>query len=277
MYGFQRETEGPNRGKLIFFSKRLVWLIAFRVKSLTVLSILVGAYFHESFTKKDRQLSLEISRIKAPKRRKTPASKVAVSKARTTTQVQTPSTTNALSALERFKPLDPKDLPRGPIRSIKPVMSTPKPGFDPVMTFRQQQCSCHLRQNGNGSHACLHTTAQVHRVSISPSTTSSATSSPTASGTYNWLINAGVPFNAFDPTPVTSASQDLLDCAEEITSLFSDTSDKKSSLPSETCATPLTSQTPAGPPSFGFDHVDGPLEIPQDIMLGDFNSAFWGL
>jgi hypothetical protein len=50
--------------------------------------------------------------------------------------------------------------------------------------------------------------------------------------TYEWLINAGVPFSAFDPIAIETTRRssdlfkkgmvsDLIDCADEITSLFS--------------------------------------------------------
>jgi hypothetical protein len=41
--------------------------------------------------------------------------------------------------------------------------------------------------------------------------------------TTEWLINAGVPFSAFDPNPCQGEQKhisELIDCAEEITSIF---------------------------------------------------------
>ena len=231
-----------------------------------------GAYFHESFIQDNRQLALEISRIKAPKRRKTPASKVAFSNP---SDARPPAAPAPLSPLDRFLPLDRKDLPRGPIRSIKPIMATPKPGFDPVLTFRQQRCSCPHHCNGQGHHVCTHTISKVVSVSSSLSTSSSSSiaSDATVSETYNWLINAGVPCSAFDPSPVHN-SHDLFECEDEITSLFSDAPDK---VPSHTSALHFPLDSPvAAPLNYGFNEVDATLDIPQD-MLSDLNSTIWDL
>jgi hypothetical protein len=179
------------------------------------------------------------------------------------------------SPLDRFQLLDRKDLPRGPIRSIKPLVSKAKPGFDPVMTFRQQRCPC-PHQNGEECHGCNHCNHQLPKTAslslVSNSSGSSVSSEGTVAETYNWLINAGVPLTAFDPSPVGS-SQDLFECAEDITSLFSDAS----ALRAQPLEQPACLDSPvAAPPSFGFNALDATLDIPED-MLGDLNSAIWGL
>ena len=220
----------------------------------------------------NRQLALEISRIKAPKRRKTPASKVALS---SSSDARPQAASAAPLSIDRFLPLDRKDLPRGPIR-IKPIMATPKPGFDPVMTFRQQRCSCHHISNVQGNHECSHTSPRVVSVShLSTSSASSIASGSTVSETYNWLINAGVPCSAFDPSPVDN-SQDLFECEDELSSLFSEAPDKVPSH-SQTTALHLPLDSPvAAPLNYGFNEVDATLDIPQD-MLSDLNSTIWDL
>jgi hypothetical protein len=101
--------------------------------------------------------------------------------------------------------------------------------------------------------------------------------------TYNWLINAGVPFSAFDPVaiePTPIASSDLYGCVDEITSLFSPPSAQKQS-PSPMCssyglASPSSLDSPVVEHSFGINGEDASLELPQE-MLGELNTAIWGL
>jgi len=95
------------------------------------------------------------------------------------------------------------------------------------------------------------------------------------SETYDWLIKAGVPCTAFDPTPVGNP-HDLFECSEDITSLFLDSPDNVTSRPNlSTVDTALVSPVGSSP-VYGFNDVDATLDIPQE-MLGDINSAIWGL
>jgi len=247
LYGFQRETDGINR----------------------------GAYFHESFVRNNRQLSLEISRIKAPKRRRTvpqmkPELKV---KAESKILKQT-----SLTAMERFQPLSDESKPASvvPIMNVSMASSQTKPTFDPIFKFKQS-CSCPHQQQNFGFHVCNSTPTSP---SPAVSDTSNGSKDVAVAETYNWLINAGVPFSAFDPValdPSPSSSADLYDCAEEITSLFSiNTSPKLTSLPvSNGLVSTDTLDSPIGDPSFGINGEDASLEFPQD-MLGELNTAIWG-
>lgn len=193
LYGFQRVLEGPNR----------------------------GAYFHESFLKENRKLSLEISRIKAPKRRRPPVPPV--KKEMPQTSVQTKPKDSISSVLDRFQPLSqdnskvclpvsptplsPTPLPAQATRSVR------RPDFDPMALFRQNCCSY---QN------CTH-----RRNNMPAQNKAKSQDDGSVAHTYEWLINAGVPFSAFDPVAITSSHSvasgvgDLFDCADEITSLFS--------------------------------------------------------
>lgn len=96
--------------------------------------------------------------------------------------------------------------------------------------------------------------------------------SSSVSETYNWLIDAGVPFTAFDPVAIySSSSSDLHDCAEEITSLFSHSASTPKMSPSYV---PSGLVSPGS--SFGINQEDFSLELPAD-MLGELNAAIWGL
>mmetsp|Transcript_49511 Transcript_49511/g.139360 ORF Transcript_49511/g.139360 Transcript_49511/m.139360 type:complete len:345 (-) Transcript_49511:293-1327(-) len=240
LYGFQRETDGPNR----------------------------GAYYHESFMRSDRQQALEISRIKAPKRRRAPPQSSTGMKSRTETEnTSTVTTKSTTSVIDRFIPLSDlqKQSTGSPIRNIV-VASSTRPGFDPVRTF-QQSCSCPHRHH-YAVDAC---NSMSKPASPSVSDISCSSQDASVSDTYNWLINAGVPFSAFDPVAIHAAptgSSDLYDCADEITSLFSHSTPKMSPA-----HVPSGLVSPGS--SFGINE-DATLDLPQD-MLGELNSAIWGL
>lgn len=248
LYGFQRETDGHHR----------------------------GAYFHESFVRNNRQLALEISRIKAPKRRRTPQQSKLDLKSKLETKTPKQST---LSALDRFQSLsdDAQPTPPGPTLSMSVLTSQSKPTFDPLLAF-QQSCSCPHRHQSLGLHVC---NSGAKPASPAVSETSSGSKDVSVADTYNWLINAGVPFSAFDPValdPCPVSSSDLYECADEITSLFAlHASPKMSSTPAHMsliCNDPLDS--PISEPSFGINGEDASLAFPQD-MLGELNTAIWGL
>lgn len=248
LYGFQRETDGHHR----------------------------GAYFHESFVRNNRQLALEISRIKAPKRRRTPPQSKPDLKCKLEAKAPKQPT---LSALERFQSFSDDALPSppGPTLSMSIMTSRSKPTFDPLLAF-QQSCSCPHRQQSLGLHVC---NSASKPASPAVSETSSGSKDVSVAETYNWLINAGVPFSAFDPvaldpSPVSSA--DLYECADEITSLFAlNVSPKMSSTPVHMgLLSNDTLDSPVSEPSFGINGEDASLAFPQD-MLGELNTAIWGL
>ncbi len=222
----------------------------------------------------NRQLSLEISRIKAPKRRRTPPqSKPELkyqSESKTSVQI-------GLSALERFQPIPnevKKQIP-GPIRNIT-ASALNLHTFDPVLTF-QQACTCPQRHSNNGIHICNPTPKSASPAALDISIGSKDSS---VEETYTWLINSGVPFSAFDPVaidPLPCASSDLYDCADEITSLFSfGVSPILSSTPANiSLITTDTLTSPISDPSFGINEADASLVFPQD-MLGELSTAIWG-
>jgi hypothetical protein len=156
-------------------------------------------------------------------------------------------------------------------------------------------------------------------------------------GTYEWLLNAGVPFSAFDPVALTVPSlstkqqnqqrqnqtsrgsptvgtelqEELLECADEITALFSNPSDSSngSSAPAspsrplmgtasnDNCVPNATSYAPApagviirsslssshtpatgvesSPSSSGVDIKD--IHNPFNDFLGDIDDNLWAL
>lgn len=184
---------------------------------------------------------------------------------------------SGLSVLQRFQSLSEIEQQKqvGTIRSINAV-SSGNSSFDPVLTF-QQSCSCPHRHQNHGAHVCNSIARPASRA------VSESSSGSSVAETYSWLINAGVPFSAFDPiaiepTPI-GPSDHLYDCADEIASLFSfPSAPKSSSSPTPTHYGLVSSSldSPVSEPSFGFNGEDASLEIPQD-MLGDLSTAIWGL
>lgn len=224
----------------------------------------------------NRQLALEISRIKAPKRRRTPPQSKPDLKTKFDTKGPKPST---LSALERFQSFseDAQPSPSGPTLSMSVLTSQSKPSFDPLLAF-QQSCSCPHRHQSLGLHVC-NTVSKPASPAVSD--TSSGCKDVSVAETYNWLINAGVPFSAFDPValdPSPVSSSDLYECADEITSLFSlSASPKMLSTPVHISLISCdTLDSPVSEPSFGINGEDASLAFPQD-MLGELNTAIWGL
>ncbi|KAG7352768.1 HSF-type DNA-binding protein [Nitzschia inconspicua] len=188
-----------------------------------------GAYWHESFVKDNRDMCLTISRIKAPKRRM--------------------SSHNSKMGVKKT-----------PIKEVL-TTSPPQTMFDSDFA------------------SCSHRTQPVHMTapsgSVSPQQLSSATSSLGSSSgahkqegseveTYQWLLNAGVPFSAFDPVALSDrnsstkiSSSELLECADEITSLFA--------MPS----TPVSSSCHSMPPATATPSLNA-----SDHLLSSFQNAY---
>jgi hypothetical protein len=132
----------------------------------------------------------------------------------------------------------------------------------------------------------------------------------TTTGTYEWLLNAGVPFSAFDPVALTEPSSkcqlhqqhlrqyqgprgtpavgsdlqdDLLECADEITALFSAPASSSSSTgPSCSAATifaPTTvaSSSTGSEPSVGININIKDIQPPSNDFLGDIDDSLWAL
>lgn len=219
--------------------------------------MLLGAYHHESFLRDDRQLSLEISRIKAPKRRRpTPQSQVGKNK------VDFEATSTSGDPSTRFQPL--KVNSNAPILGLTDHKALPLP----VVTFENATTS---------SQPVARTPAHAGLLaSAVGSTVESNAIDSSAAETYEWLISTGVPVSAFDPVsvnPTKSQAVDFHDCADEIASIFS----CRSASP---VVGPLSQKqgldSPVGGGSFGLDVADASLSIP-DAMLGELNAAIWGL
>jgi hypothetical protein len=244
------------------------------------LAILSGAYWHEAFVKDNRDLCLTISRIKAPKRR--------------------------------------MGAQNGKIGGIK---NAPLKG---THTMKAGQL---MFQNDEGSTflnprlaLCSHNTQPEHSAASMAGVSSSQLLSTTASlatssksqqqqgsevETYQWLLNAGVPFSAFDPVALNDrqsnkmSSSELLDCADEITSLFATPASPTSSVCHSTNPAPVPSTLDASASLLStfqnaYAAVSGdssPVDVPlpvspsvnsndehvalPDLLLGDDNWALW--
>jgi hypothetical protein len=175
-------------------------------------------------------LSLEITRIKAPKRRRPPPTKAMKPKLEEKCREAPPSVTP--SALERFQPFTtqqtasasgPAPVPDG--RLFVPSSASKPKAAEPVIIAFKQTC-CHHHHVGAHASSCV-----SREPDQSPRETSVA-------DTYEWLINAGVPFSAFDPVAIEKPQQtigsDLMNCADEITSLFSSPTLKSTPAPEAT-------------------------------------------
>mmetsp|Transcript_41146 Transcript_41146/g.63398 ORF Transcript_41146/g.63398 Transcript_41146/m.63398 type:complete len:358 (+) Transcript_41146:93-1166(+) len=240
LYGFQRVLEGPNR----------------------------GAYFHESFVKEDRKLALEITRIKAPKRRRTgKGSDKDIIKAEDTRSKE-------MSPLAKFIPFQPQDS----LGSTSPSNNSMGAARPLAYSSSTNQTCNHLQYSTN-----------VLRSDTSSSPTLQDIETPSVAETYEWLINAGVPFSAFDPiaiepqrvrpTAKDGIGSDLFECADEIKSLFSAPS---SPAPTSPISSPHWTSTDAAvarqdvilsiqPATQGTIHFDGGILddlAPLDLQWG---------
>lgn len=217
--------------------------------------------------KSDRQLALEISRIKAPKRRRANQQ----TKANGKSKVELPLTlgkTSPVSVVDKFQPL----ITEAACATVSTDLASS--GFAlkkqplPVVIFGSDTSSFHQRVR-NSAHVGT-PAVQIGCNEI--------LSDSNVSQTYDWLINAGVPVSAFDPVSVdcksSSQSVDLYECADEITSMFSSRSESPTIEAMNYNAGSLDS--PGGSVTFGFNDDDASLKIPQ-AMLGKLNAAIWGL
>jgi hypothetical protein len=169
---------------------------------------IAGAYFHESFVKEDRKLSLEITRIKAPKRRRTGKGNEKEAK-----KCEDKRSKEQVSPLAKFIPQSQDKL------GSRSMENNGMGNAQPRAYFHNQACQ-HSQYNGKPSPP--NTSASTPGQDIGP---------PSVAETYEWLINAGVPFSAFDPIAIESQrprpsskdgiGSDLFECADEIKSLFS--------------------------------------------------------
>lgn len=249
LYGFRRETEGVNR----------------------------GAYFHENFLRSNRQLSLEISRTKAPKRRR-PSTQAKASAKGESKFVSNKA--GALSVLDRFQPLKPiESTTIVPVRSSISEKGIFDSNYDSLKPH-QPSPTClnkNYKSPVEGFEGNSHSSKKSRKDRQMQILQSNQTMKDrAASETYEWLINSGVPFSAFDPVSFDanpSVSSDLYDCAEEITSLFV----------SSALATPTSESSDISSPSlfsgvdqsFGFNCDDASLAMPEHI-LGQFSESIWG-
>lgn len=153
-----------------------------------------GAYWHENFVQHNRELSLCISRIKAPKRRS--------------------AGQNTAKSME--KQAAPASRAQQP-----PVFGL---NTSERMVFPQAM-HCQIGQQslmGNVSPDELSSTSSTS----SDSRKSQPLSDVSVAETYQWLSNVGLPVSAFDPVAlsekfsVRASATELLECADEITSLF---------------------------------------------------------
>ena len=158
--------------------------VVFVVAHLSLdLSYLSGAYWHECFHQDNRELSLSISRIKAPKRRS--------------------GAQNVISKPEK------KAAPasRAPARTPAFALQTSEPMVFPTGNVSPDQLS-----STSSTAAAAASNKPLSEVSVAE--------------TYEWLNNVGLPVSAFDPVAmsekfsVRTSARELLECADEITSLF---------------------------------------------------------
>jgi hypothetical protein len=178
---------------------------------------LSGAYFHENFVQQNRKLSLEITRIKAPKRRR--VSKVHVK------QPEENAAESGSSAWSRFIlfPSQDASIASGS-NALTPHsdLSTDNNKLLPNGAVCQAACS----------NSCSHQPSKMAALSTSsdspamPNQQQQVPRDTSVADTYEWLISAGFPFSAFDPVAIetaqsSKAADDLIACADEIKSLFS--------------------------------------------------------
>jgi hypothetical protein len=191
LYGFQRVQDGLNKGAYVWNgTKLMVYVIISKMLTLSSsLRLLAGAYWHENFVQDNREMSLSISRIKAPKRR---------------------------SASQNSKPTEKK--------AASQVQQQPTPLFaistTETMVFPQATHSQRAQTESVSPD-------QPSSTCFSPSSkTSQPLSDVSVAETYEWLCNVGLSVSAFDPVAlserfsVRASATELLECADEITSLF---------------------------------------------------------
>lgn len=201
LYGFQRVHEGVNK----------------------------GAYYHEKFRRDDRDLSLSITRTKAPKRSRT-ASTTTLQK-RAISQKVPPFQSRNKST--HAKVVNSNDLDTVVSRNFTMQSNVISPAiFDELFSLEQQQSTPAHDQHSN-TNAPLHETNLQSKNSNDESSRingdhgSSSSSSSYDQGynsslpqqrkshqslersvadTCQWLINAGVPISAFDPVAIEDIS-----------------------------------------------------------------------
>lgn len=160
---------------------------------------LLGAYFHESFLRDHRDLCLSIARIKAPRR-----SRAAVAAASAKKMVCTHSAA-ASSSIQGSATTATKSVPLlATLDNIASLRSSMLTAASTSFSNRKHQSAGSLTAPVSSPSS----SRQCHQVSW-PQTlagASSYTSTKSATDTYEWLINAGVPLTAFDPVVLRDAS-----------------------------------------------------------------------
>lgn len=220
---FVRLPEGPRRTQQRYVNRRQPFCSGSECKISIFLTLFLvsGAYWHENFIKDDRDLCLTISRIKAPKRRmNSQNTKGGVRKA----FLKSSQKTNAAQQLV-FAPGFASSSGRSLLVQFNANTGSVSPDH-------LSSSTCHLGVQ-SGSHQ-----QQGSEVE-----------------TYQWLLNAGVPFSAFDPVALNDglsitkvSSPELLDCADEITSLFANTSEPVSGNRQSLHAAPIDASMNASMP-----------------------------
>ena len=186
--------------------------------------LLTGAYFHENFIQQNRKLSLEITRVKAPRRRR-------INKTQQKSESQP-----TLGPLARFTPTSTSTHDINASNAAAAAQNSPHddealPSASPQL---QDSVPC-----GQATSAVIpapkenHTAAQGTSADAPAENSNELSTESSVAETYEWLINAGVPFSSFDPVSIENSPRpkadagkegiapDLFECAEEITSLFS--------------------------------------------------------
>jgi hypothetical protein len=186
---------------------------------------LSGAYYHENFVQQNREMSLEITRIKAPGR------KSCVSKLHAK-QPEENATESGSPAWSRFNLFPNQDA--SSTSGSNALTLTPRPHLS---TYNNN-----VLLNGAGvcQGACSHNSSCSHQLPKMAGLSTSSNDSPamptqqkqvprdtSVADTYDWLISAGFQFSAFDPDAIKTAQgpnaveDSLIACADEIKSLFS--------------------------------------------------------